>query len=109
MTVAYRVYILRCGDGTFYTGQTTNLEKRLELHKCGRGARYTRGRGPLELVYQVGVATLREAFVLERKIKRLPRIGKERLIASADANHSQHQDSMGKKRKKKLRVQPRTQ
>lgn len=79
--MAYSVYILRCIDGTFYTGQTTDLDKRIDLHNSGRGARYTRGRGPVQLVYHVGVTTLREAFVLERKIKKLPRAGKEKLIA----------------------------
>lgn len=81
--VSYHVYILRCNDGTFYTGQTTDLEKRLAAHNRGVGARYTRGRGPVEMVYSVEVATLREAFILEHKIKRLSRAGKERLINSA--------------------------
>ncbi|MBK7090147.1 MAG: GIY-YIG nuclease family protein [bacterium] len=81
--VTYRVYILRCNDGTFYTGQTTDLEKRLAAHNRGTGARYTRGRGPVEMVYSVEVATLREAFILEHKIKRLSRAAKEKLISSA--------------------------
>jgi putative endonuclease len=81
-SVLYQVYILRCADGTFYTGQTTDLDKRVIAHNRGTGARYTRGRGPVQLVYHVGVATLREAFILERKIKRLPRIGKEKLITT---------------------------
>jgi putative endonuclease len=82
-SVLYHVYILRCGDGTYYTGQTTDLDKRVMAHNRGTGARYTRGRGPVQLVYHVGVTTLREAFILERKIKRLPRTGKEKLIATA--------------------------
>ena len=81
--MTYRVYILRCNDGTFYTGQTTDLEKRLAAHNRGTGARYTRGRGPVEMVYSVEVATLREAFILEHKIKRLSRAAKEKLISSA--------------------------
>lgn len=81
--MSYEVYILRCADGTYYTGQTTDLDKRVVAHNRGKGARYTRGRGPVQLVYRVGVATLREAFVLERKIKRLPRAAKEKLIDSA--------------------------
>jgi putative endonuclease len=82
-SVLYHVYILHCADGTYYTGQTTDLDKRVIAHNRGTGARYTRGRGPVQLVYHVEVATLREAFILERKIKRLPRAGKEKLIASA--------------------------
>ena len=46
------VYILRCGDGTFYTGSTDDVERRLAVHRSRKGAKYTRGRGPLELVYQ---------------------------------------------------------
>ena len=45
------VYILRCGDGTLYTGMTDDPERRLAAHRSGHGAKYTRGRGPLELVY----------------------------------------------------------
>lgn len=82
-SVTYHVYILRCNDGTFYTGQTTDIEKRLKAHNRGSGARYTRGRGPVVLMYSVEVATLREAFLLEHKIKRLSRAAKEKLISSA--------------------------
>jgi putative endonuclease len=82
-SVPYQVYILRCGDGTYYTGQTKDLDKRILAHNRGAGARYTRGRGPVQLVYQVSLATLKEAFILEHKIKRLPRAGKEKLIAIA--------------------------
>ena len=46
------VYILRCGDGTLYTGMTDDFEKRLAAHRSGKGAKYTRGRAPFEAVYQ---------------------------------------------------------
>ena len=49
--VAWYVYMLRCGDDTLYTGMTDDVEKRFAAHAAGRGAKYTRGRGPLELVY----------------------------------------------------------
>lgn len=78
--VAFTIYILRCNDGTYYTGQSTGLEKRLEAHNKGTGAKYTRGRGPVTLVYQESAATLREAFIRERQIKRLSRARKEALI-----------------------------
>ena len=45
------VYILRCGDGTLYTGITDDVDRRLAVHRSGKGAKYTRGRGPLEVVY----------------------------------------------------------
>lgn len=51
MEKIWYLYILSCGDGTFYTGITTDVEKRLKAHRAGKGAKYTRGRGPLELVY----------------------------------------------------------
>jgi predicted GIY-YIG superfamily endonuclease len=74
------VYILRCGDGTFYTGATTDLDRRLDQHRRGAGARYTRGRGPLELVYREEKASLGEALSREAEIKKLRRSRKEELI-----------------------------
>ena len=50
--MGYLVYILRCGDGTLYTGSTNDLPRRLRAHQAGRGAKYTRSRLPVELVYQ---------------------------------------------------------
>ena len=49
--MSYTLYILRCGDGTLYTGITNDLPRRLYAHRAGTGAKYTRGRGPLSLVY----------------------------------------------------------
>ena len=51
MANTWKLYILRCGDGSLYTGITTDVENRLEAHRSGKGAKYTRGRGPLELIY----------------------------------------------------------
>ena len=64
------VYVLRCGDGTFYCGVAVDVARRLQAHQNGRGARYTRGRGPLELWWQSGPVTHSEALALERRIKR---------------------------------------
>ena len=50
--MSWQLYILRCGDGTLYTGITDDLPRRLKAHRSGKGAKYTRGRGPLELVYR---------------------------------------------------------
>ena len=74
------VYIIRCGDGTLYTGWTDDLEARLAAHREGRGAKYTRGRGPLELVYQEECRSISGAMRREREIKKLPRASKELLI-----------------------------
>ena len=76
------VYILRCGDGTLYTGITDNIPRRLAAHRSGKGAKYTRGRGPLELVYQEQVPDKSAALRREIQIKRLRRAEKERLIKS---------------------------
>ena len=66
------VYILRCGDGTLYTGMTDDPERRLAAHCSGHGAKYTRGRGPLELVYSEACGTRGDALRREAAIKRLP-------------------------------------
>ncbi len=77
------VYILRCGDGTLYTGITDDIPRRLAAHRAGKGAKYTRGRGPLELVYQERVPDKSAALRREAAIKRLRRREKERLIERA--------------------------
>jgi predicted GIY-YIG superfamily endonuclease len=77
------VYLLRCADGTLYCGIALDVEARLALHEAGKGAKYTRGRGPLALVYTEACASRAEALRLERAIKRLPREAKLRLCAPA--------------------------
>lgn len=74
------VYILHCGDETLYTGYTTDVERRIEEHRSGNGAKYTRGRGPLELVHVEEYATRSAAMAREYEIKQLSRDEKERLI-----------------------------
>lgn len=76
------VYILRCGDGSLYTGWTNDLEKRFKAHVEGKGAKYTRGRGPLELVYFEKFDNKIDAMKREYAIKRLKRVQKEKLIMS---------------------------
>ena len=80
MANTWKLYILRCGDGSLYTGITTDVEKRLETHRSGKGAKYTRGRGPLELVYREECGTHSDALKRELEIKALTRPEKERLI-----------------------------
>ena len=67
------VYILRCGDGTLYTGMTDSIPRRLAAHRAGRGAKYTRGRGPLVLCYAERCPDKSAALRREREIKALPR------------------------------------
>ena len=80
MGTHWHLYLLRCGDGTLYTGITTDVPRRLEAHRQGRGAKYTRGRGPLELIYQEECGTHSEALKRELEVKALSRMEKERLI-----------------------------
>ena len=74
------VYILQCKDGSFYTGSTPNLERRLAEHKRGEGGAYTSLRLPVRLVYSYEVPTLGDAFYLERWIKGWRREKKQALI-----------------------------
>lgn len=83
MESVWYLYILRCGDGSLYTGITTDVEKRLEAHRAGKGAKYTRGRGPLELVYREVCADHSNALKRELAVKKLPRIQKEQMIRNA--------------------------
>jgi predicted GIY-YIG superfamily endonuclease len=81
MENTWKLYILRCGDGTLYTGITTDVEKRLETHRSGKGAKYTRGRGPLELVYSESCGDHSAALKREIEIKMLSRQEKEQIIS----------------------------
>lgn len=75
------LYILRCKDGSLYTGITTDVDKRFEAHSTGKGAKYTRGRGPLELVYREACGDHSAALKRELEVKALTRQGKEALIS----------------------------
>ncbi len=73
-------YILKCKDGTYYTGWTNDIHKRLACHNDGKGAKYTKPRLPVELVYYEAFDTKEEAMRREYQIKRLSRKQKEELI-----------------------------
>ena len=77
------VYMLRCGDGSLYTGWTKDIGKRLRSHSEGKGAKYTRSRRPLELVYVEELETEGEARKREAYIKKLSRREKEALVGRA--------------------------
>jgi predicted GIY-YIG superfamily endonuclease len=81
----FTVYLLRCADGSLYAGIARDLAARLELHNRGAGAKYTRGRGPVVLVWKRGRQAPRAARQLEYAIKALPRRDKERLVAGDEA------------------------
>jgi putative endonuclease len=74
------MYILKCCDGTYYTGSTVNLELRLHQHQNGEGAIYTRNRLPLELVYFEEYGRIDEAFYREKQVQNWSRKKKEALI-----------------------------
>lgn len=74
-------YVLRCSDGTFYTGYTTDVERRVREHDAGDGAKYTRGRTPVELVHVEQFDTKSAAMSREYEIKQLSRARKERLVS----------------------------
>ena len=73
-------YILRCSDGTLYTGWTTDVDKRVEAHNSGKGAKYTRSRLPVVKVYEECFADKSEALRREAAIKRLKKAQKEALL-----------------------------
>lgn len=80
MEHTWKLYILRCKDGSLYTGITTDVPARLEAHRSGKGAKYTRGRGPLELVYSEECGDHSAALKREWAVKSMTRQKKQRLI-----------------------------
>lgn len=78
----WTLYILKCADNSYYTGITNDLAKRIADHESGKGAKYTRGRAPFEVVYQETLKNRSEASKREIEIKKLTRPEKERLIRS---------------------------
>lgn len=77
------IYIIKCRDNTYYTGITPNIEQRIKTHDAGKGAAYTRGRGPVKLVHSERFQTRSEASVREAAIKKLTRLQKEKLIKNS--------------------------
>ncbi len=77
-------YIVRCKDDSLYCGWTNNLEKRIESHNAGTGAKYTKSRRPVELVYYESFDTKEEAMRREYAIKQLTRVEKMKLIEGKD-------------------------
>lgn len=86
MEKTWYVYILRCRDNTLYTGITDDVPRRLEAHNAGKGAKYTRGRGPVTLCYQEKQESYSAALKREYAIKQLSRTEKMLLITEAEQN-----------------------
>jgi putative endonuclease len=78
--MSFYCYIVECADGTYYTGWAIDPEKRVAMHNKGRGARYTRTRGPVKLVYVEELPDRKTAMKREIAIKKLGRMGKNKLI-----------------------------
>lgn len=80
MAAHHYVYVLRCGDDSLYTGYTTDVERRVDEHRAGEGAKYTRGRRPISLVHVERYDSRSSAQQREWEIKQLDRAAKERLV-----------------------------
>ncbi|MGO1061121.1 GIY-YIG nuclease family protein [Planococcus sp. FY231025] len=80
-TAKHFFYVLECADGSFYAGYTNDLDKRLDAHNAGKGAKYTRARGPVELIYQESFSTKPAAMKAEYAFKQLSKAQKIRYIA----------------------------
>ena len=80
MEKIWHLYILRCNDGTLYTGITTDVDKRFAAHNSGKGAKYTRGRGPLTLLYREECGDHSAALKRELEMKALSRQEKEEFL-----------------------------
>ena len=79
-TGKFYVYIVECSDGTYYTGYTLDIERRVVIHNNGKGAKYTRDRRPVKLVWWKEYRQFKPAFKLEKIIKKLTRLQKESLV-----------------------------
>lgn len=84
-------YIVECSDGTLYTGWTNDIEKRIKVHNAGKGAKYTRCRTPVKLVYLEESDTKQQAMSREAKIKHLSRQEKEKLIENGKELYGNNQ------------------
>jgi putative endonuclease len=80
------VYILLCQDGTYYTGHTNDLKRRLKQHNSGKGAWYTRVKGPGSVVWRKEYRCFKPAFLMEKRIKTLTRLQKETLVKGMRLN-----------------------
>ena len=80
MSIEHCIYMIECKDGSLYTGYTNDFSNRLRMHELGKGAKYTRGRGPFKLRFRQVFETKEAAMSVEYKIKQLSRVEKEKII-----------------------------
>jgi putative endonuclease len=101
----WHLYIVRCSDGTLYTGIAKDVSKRIETHNSGKGAKYTRDRGPVTLLFQETLSDYSSALKREYQVKRLGRKGKEAFIEGKPLKAPAEKSKMSfqKPRKKKKR------
>lgn len=88
MDKKWKLYILMCRDGTYYTGITDDLDRRLKAHNSGKGAKYTRGRGPVRLVYLEFCDSHSAALKREIEVKKLDREQKKKLISTYEPDNT---------------------
>ena len=86
-TTPWFVYILRCSDGSYYTGITQDIKKRMKMHNSGNGAKYTKSRTPVVLEYFETLPSKNSALSREYRIKRLSRKDKILMIRTSDSTH----------------------
>jgi predicted GIY-YIG superfamily endonuclease len=86
LAAVWSLYILECSDGSFYTGVTTDIDRRLREHQAGTASRYTRTRRPVALVYREDCGTRSRALEREYAVKSLSRRGKEELVATSGSS-----------------------
>jgi putative endonuclease len=94
--VSWFVYVARCADRTLYCGIAVDVTARIAAHDAGKGARYTRGRGPLEVMVTRRCRTQGDALRLEYAFKQLTRDGKERLVAEVQAGSRRRLDALAR-------------
>jgi putative endonuclease len=78
--VEWFLYLIRCKGDQLYTGITTNIERRLAEHQSGKGAKYLRGKTPLQLIFQQKIGSRSEALKIEAAVKKWPKVEKEKMI-----------------------------
>jgi len=84
---AWFLYIIRCKDNVLYTGITTDVQRRFNVHQAGKGAKFLRGKEPLELVYQKEIGSHSDALKEEIRIKKLSKAAKEEMIQHPSVVH----------------------
>jgi putative endonuclease len=102
------LYIVRCSDGTLYTGIAKNVTQRIEAHNQGKGAKYTRTRGPVTILFQETLSDYSSALKREYQVKRLGRKGKEAFIEGKPLKRPAEKSKMSFQKKRSVRKKRKT-